>query len=162
MLIGIGGVSQAGKSSLAKQLMTHFQNVRVFSQDDFVKPANEIPKIRDRTDWELPESIDHHRLANEVEKALESEPLIIVEGLFAFNFQSLNRLYHKCLLVEIDEPTFLERRKKEIRWGEEPLWFIQHVWGSYLKHFDRPKRDHLTVSGMVPFDLDKIVAYIKD
>jgi len=56
MVIGIGGVSNAGKTTLAtrlaKQLEPH--RVKVLCQDDFAKTLAEIPLIRGHMDWETP------------------------------------------------------------------------------------------------------------
>ena len=66
MLILIGGCSRSGKSSWAQKLVWQHRlenkTAVVLCQDDFVKHIDKIPKIRDRTDWETPHSIDYERL----------------------------------------------------------------------------------------------------
>ena len=66
MVIGIGGVSRAGKTALAKRLAKHFRkeglSTDILHQDEFVYPDEEIPKVRDKVDWEHPGSIDFERL----------------------------------------------------------------------------------------------------
>jgi uridine kinase len=134
-IIGIGGVSRSGKSTLAKKLKDHFvtKRVRILDQDDFVKPENDIPKIKDRTDWEHPESIDIQSLLAEIDAA-EDQDLIIVEGLLAFHFEELRIRFDVTIFLTISKGTFLFRRHQETRWGTEPDWFIDHVWDSYLKY----------------------------
>lgn len=41
-VIGIGGVTNGGKTTLAKNLQKHLPNCSVISQDDFFKPESEI------------------------------------------------------------------------------------------------------------------------
>jgi len=150
--IGVGGVSQSGKSSLAKRIKDHFTNkkVLILSQDEFVKEEKDIPRVRDRTDWEHPDSIDIDRLLKTIWESENSFDLIIVEGILAFWFSELNKLYDHRILVSIDKETFFQRRKKETRWGEEPEWFWEHVWESHLKYGQNSNDNALRFSGEVP------------
>ena len=60
MIIGIGEVSNAGKTTLATRLKEKLSPLRisVLCQDNFARPTFEIPLINDHVDWEVPESID--------------------------------------------------------------------------------------------------------
>ena len=68
MIIAIGGISNAGKSNLAKRLSDHYQNQSsiVLCQDDFANPTNEIPKIKGHTNWEIPESLDFDKFYKKI------------------------------------------------------------------------------------------------
>jgi len=135
-IIGIGGVSRSGKSTLAKKLKDHFATKRVviLDQDDFVKPQHAIPKIHGRTDWEHPDSIDLVALLAEMDAAQANQDVIIVEGLLAFHFEELRSRYDITIFISISKDTFLFRRQQETRWGTEPDWFIAHVWDSHLTY----------------------------
>jgi len=137
LLIGIGGVSRSGKSSLARQLQEHYtsagRSCLILSQDDFVIPEGQIPKIRDRIDWEDPVSIDWPRLKRKIEEMKAFFQVIIVEGLFAFVDPALTAQYDMKFFMEISKETFLARKAVDDRWGPEPAWFIEHIWESYLK-----------------------------
>ena len=63
-IIGIGGCSRSGKSTLARRIKERFSDlcVLILDMDDFVLPKDQIPKIKDRTDWELPASVDFKKL----------------------------------------------------------------------------------------------------
>jgi uridine kinase len=130
-LIAIGGVSRSGKSSLALKLLSALPDSIVLHQDDFVKPEAQIPQINGRTDWEHPDSIDWPLWKERIDKALTKHNYVIIEGLFAFYDASINSQIHKAIYLSIDKPTFLERRRKETRWGHEPDWFIEHVWEAH-------------------------------
>jgi uridine kinase len=148
-IIGIGGASRSGKSSLAKKLKDHFASKRVMilDQDDFVKPDELLPKIQDRIDWEHPESIDLPSLLSEITKAAKTHDLVIVEGLLALYFDELLALYDQTVFLAIDKETFIFRRQQETRWGTEPKWYIEHVWISYLI-FGQYSAADITLSGV--------------
>ena len=183
MLIGIGGCSRSGKSTLAEDLTWYYRchNLRtiVLRQDDFVIKTDVIPTIKGQPDWDSPLSVDSE-LMIETYKFLKNRfDVIIIDGLFAFHNADLNRLYDKRIFVEILETTFRARRQVETRWGQEPDWFIDHVWESYLKFgiYDNrlqigdigvsitnsdQQNDYLKISGESPFELDKIITYLSE
>ena len=136
MVIGIGGCSNSGKSELAEQLNNFYiaQNVKVLCQDDFVKRRDFLTSINEHVDWELPSTIFINDYINAVKEASETYDLVICEGLFAFWFNELNELYDKRIFLELDEKIFKERKRKDLRWGKEPDWYIEHIRQSYLKY----------------------------
>lgn len=135
-VIGISGPSQSGKSTLARQLQDHLipKKVSVLDMDEYVLPEASIPKIKDRTDWEVPESVDYERMLKVIGNQELASDFIIVEGILVFAHQKLSQLFDLSILVEISKETFLERRSKETRWGDEPQWYLEHVWDSWLKY----------------------------
>jgi len=75
IIIAIGGVSSAGKSSLAVKIQTWVKpwSSIALNQNDFVKDVKEIPMIRDHIDWESPQSIDwshFHQAIIKVQQAI--------------------------------------------------------------------------------------------
>jgi nicotinamide/nicotinate riboside kinase len=167
MLIGIGGVSRSGKSTLANLLVTYFRKTGkkaiIFHQDDFVYPETEIPKVRDKTDWESPASIDHAMLFDLVEEFNSRFDVVIVDGLFAFFDPNLNALYDKRLFIKISKRSFFIRKVADNRWGYIPTWFVDHIWKSFLKYGNEKqiKGDYLNISGEDEFDMVKVEKYLK-
>lgn len=135
-VVGISGPSRSGKSTLAKQLIDSLKpkKVLILDMDDYVLPAASIPKIKDRTDWERPESVDYERMIEVIENKNSEADFIIVEGILVFAHQELSQLFDFSILVKISKETFLERRSKETRWGDEPFWYLEHIWDSWLKY----------------------------
>ena len=164
MLIGIGGVSRAGKSTLAKLLAVEFtqtdKTVAIIHQDEHVVAESQLQLIRDKRDWEYPGSIDWPSLNQVIQERLKGHEIVILEGLFAFNNQSINKLFTHKLFVEISKRTFLKRKQVDVRWGgtPEPAWYMEHIWDSYLL-YGRPKLDQsfLCINGAWRFDIVSIV-----
>jgi nicotinamide/nicotinate riboside kinase len=138
MIIGIGGCSRSGKSTLAETLTFAYRmqnkQVLVLHLDDFVKNVNEIPLINGQTDWESPVSIDFDLLNEAIQFFKNKVEVLIIEGYHFFNFEKLVAQTSVQILIEIEKETFLERRKKENRWGTEEDWYLEHVWKTWQKN----------------------------
>ncbi len=169
MVIGIGGVSRSGKTSLAfliqRLLEEHGQTAVVLSQDNFVLPENLIPKIKHRTDWECPESVDFQRYRHTILEKKKTHTYVITEGLLNFWDAETDALFDRRLFVTINKDIFLARRAEEKRWGFEPKWFIEYVWKSYLKYgktiLNQPKNGVLLLSGNTKFNEALISDFLK-
>ena len=135
LLIGIGGVSNAGKSELALRIKNHFgdHKVKVLCQDDFVLPMEEIPKINGHIDWEIPISVDYQQFRNEVVQSFKENDIVISEGLFGFYDPELNKMMDIKLFMFLDYSDFYNRKKTDFRWGIEPDWYIKHIYNSFME-----------------------------
>ncbi len=168
MIIGIGGCSRSGKTTLAADLVWYFRNQNkraiAVSQDDFVFRVGDIPLINDRTDWDTPASLNFALMYQTISYLSQYFEVIILEGNFVFTDWNLNQLFDFHLFTQISESTFRQRRAAETRWGVEPDWFISHVWDSFLKFGQPPlvETNLLVVSGEVPFELEKITSFLDD
>ena len=148
MIIGIGGISNSGKSKLAEKIKNHYsdKSVLVLCQDNFAVPTGKIPKINDHTDWEIPASIDFDRFYEKILEEISHYDIVIDEGLFVFYEQRLNQLYDKMIYLSISEETFIKRKKKDLRWGKEPEWYIKHIWENHHLYFEKiSKRKHMLI-----------------
>ncbi|REE00553.1 uridine kinase family protein [Marinoscillum furvescens] len=162
MIIGIGGVSRAGKSTLAARLADFFkrngQTTDIFCQDEYVKPKISIPKVQGVPDWERPSTIKWDKLTKDIEKS--TADIKVVEGLFSFYPASLRKMYDLKVFLEISKETFQQRKNTDQRWEEEPDWYAEHVWRSYLKYGQTKgdKGEYMILSGESEVDLLKIVS----
>jgi nicotinamide/nicotinate riboside kinase len=135
-LILIGGMSRSGKSRLAKELTATLSNAAHIDQDNFVKDQALLPLVHDRIDWEQPETIDWLALRSEVDRQFNKVKYVILEGIFAFNdFPLVERAAIRVYLT-LDKPQFLEKRSAETRWGDEPAWYLEHVWNTHHAIFN--------------------------
>lgn len=147
MIIGIGGVSRAGKTSLAMLIQNWFgkDQVKILHQDDYIQPIDKMPNINGHTDWEHPLSYDFIGLQKAIKRERKHFKIIIVEGLLVFASGQLVKLFDKCMFLKINKETFLSRKTLDNRWGEEPDWYIEHIWNS---HF---------IFGGIPYGLQNVL-----
>lgn len=164
MIIGIGGISNAGKSALAEEIKKHFpgQTVKIRCQDNFAKPTAIIPKINGHTNWEIPDSIDFDRYYNDLINEEKNYDIVIDEGLFVFFDPRFNKLYDKTIFMTLKKKTFFERKRKDFRWGPEPDWYMKHIWDShktFCKKIEMRKRAFLC-PGENPVDYQAVFNYL--
>ena len=115
------------------------KSATIIEQDQFCTPEAQLPKIRDRYDWEQPSSIDWPKLHQAIRTANQTNQVVLIEGLFVLDDKLYLNQYDLVIEMEITRDTFFERRKKETRWGHEPEWYINYVWQCYQKRILIPK-----------------------
>lgn len=140
MIIGIGGVSNSGKSSLAKKLKENLKGFRVeiIGQDDYVFSETEIPKVKGHIDWEVPASINFPAFKKALLQKSKTADIVIAEGLMVFYDEELTKSFDLSIFLEMSKKEFVERKKKDLRWGREPDWYIGHIWNSFLRYGQVP------------------------
>lgn len=156
-IIGIAGVSRAGKSELARKMAKYMRDnsydVFVLSLDDFVLPEDQIPTIRGMTDWEHPSSVDWDRVIKEI-KVCHSD-ILLIEGIFLYHEVLVPHL-NKRINITIDKDTFLQRRLSDKRWGIEPTWYLEYVWKSNCD-LNQPVDDDIIRNGKLPMDVMDLI-----
>ena len=169
MVIGIGGCSQSGKSTLSLKLKKKFENLGVktiiLDIDDFVKSTRDIPWIRFHVDWEIPDSIDFVKYERAIIQAKLDSEIVICDGFLVYHDPKIYQYFDKRLFVDVSKSVFLKRKKKNLRWGREPDWYIEYIWTCYLKY---GRVDHvnevLFLDGTKTIDIQEILgnAFKKD
>jgi len=161
--LGIGGVSQSGKTTLAKKIRKKIGDriVRIFELDQYTIDLNEMPRVHGKPDWEQPESYNFEQLRKDIELAEAVSDVIILEGIHAFYDPALTRKMDLKMVIKVPYEVFLERRQKETRWGEEPEWYYDHVWNMYLQYQNYITEDVKLISGIESFPSKKIVSGIR-
>ncbi|MCE2496191.1 MAG: hypothetical protein J4F31_06415 [Flavobacteriales bacterium] len=139
--MGIGGVSQAGKSALAGRLATACSDrtVTVLALDDFCLPESELPlwtdnEGREFPDWEHPSSVDVSRLTPAIDAAMKLSDLVIAEGILLFHHREINKRFDQRILLEVDEATYFDRRRNDLRRGTPSEAYLKHVWDAYWEN----------------------------
>lgn len=164
MIIGIGGISNTGKSKLALRIKDYYsaRKVRILCQDDYAFPKNSIPLIRNHVDWERPESIDFNYFERVVTEEIGKNDIMIIEGIFAFNKDNLNKLIEKKIFLTLESKSFLSRKCNDFRWGKEPDWYIEHIWNNHEKYCKQnvPK-EALTIAADKNIDLKEVINFIE-
>lgn len=134
MIIGVGGVSRAGKTSLAFKIREWlgYNEVSIIHQDEFIQPMELMPKIKGHIDWEHPESLDFIGLCEKVKAESEIRKFVVVEGLMVFWSEEILSLLDKKIYLKIGKEAFLSRKTLDNRWGDEPDWYIEHIWNNHF------------------------------
>ena len=169
MIIGIGGVSRAGKTSLAFRLRDCLSGLGyrcfILHQDDYVTPKAGIPRIRHKTDWEDPSSLDFARFKNLIHIAANNNDIVIVEGILIFHDVSLVEKMKKHVMVEISWETFYKRKQTDFRWETEvaPDWYLKHIWDQHHKNglLNFPSSG-MGLNGSAETDMDQLLDYISE
>jgi nicotinamide/nicotinate riboside kinase len=162
--IGIGGVSRAGKTTLSNYIQGLYSNKKslIISMDEYVHDKDKIPRIKDRIDWETPASVDYDRIKQKIEDSVKEYDLVITEGILIFYSEEVNKLFDKRIFMDIPKSLFYLRRHSDKRWGEEPKWYIDYVWESYLNYGQLKESfsDTLYISGQEDYSALMIDEYL--
>ena len=165
MVIGIGGISTAGKSKLASRLKEYFSDkkVSVLCQDNYAMPTPQIPKINGHTNWEIPESLDFDKFYHIILEEKKANNIVIAEGLFVFYEKRLLDIFDKKIFMFISKETFLERKSADFRWGKEPEWYMEYIWDSHHNYcnVDDFTQNTLILSGENHLKFNEVTAYLE-
>ncbi|MCD8539074.1 MAG: hypothetical protein LRY55_04400 [Leadbetterella sp.] len=87
---------------------------------------------------------------------------MVIDGLFAFYDSRLCDLYNKRIFVSVSKETFLQRKEEDLRWGDIPRWYFDHIWESYLLYGipDFTMQEYLRVSGEVTYNPGEIIPLV--
>jgi uridine kinase len=137
MIIGICGGSGSGKTTLLKRLATYFGDFKptVFSMDNYYLPIEEqLIDENGHVNFDLPSALDREKLiadltalknglSIEVKEyhfnappgknvliTLDPAPIIIVEGLFLFEYDEVKTLLDYSIFMDVDPDVQLDRR----------------------------------------------------
>jgi Uridine kinase len=162
MIIAIGGVSRAGKSSLAKEIVSLYPqfDIDVLCLDDFVIGKECMPVIKSHLDWEIPQMYDFKLFCEAVLESEKQHDIVIAEGILVFQ-ESMLHLFDKKIFLRITKDTFSSLKQLDTRWGAEPDWYVDYIWTSYHKH-GIPKFDetYLIIDNDNGHDVDAIVLFL--
>ncbi|XP_074935441.1 nicotinamide riboside kinase 1 isoform X2 [Phalacrocorax aristotelis] len=166
LIIGIGGVTNGGKTTLAGKLKKMLPNCDIISQDDFFKPESEVEtdehgfKLYDVLDAlymdEMVKSI-HNWMKNPASSGVLTEELrntcdnlkntddvfiLIVEGFLLYNYEPLNELWNRRYFLTLPYEECKRRRSARVyQPADTPGYFDGHVWPMYLKYKNELEED---------------------
>ncbi|XP_048050955.1 nicotinamide riboside kinase 1-like [Megalobrama amblycephala] len=157
VIIGIGGTTNGGKTTLSKSLQELLCNSCVISQDSFFKDDSVVPTdINGFKQYDSLDALHMDRMMGDIGswqedpehfmtsrgfavKSTASEPpnvfVLIVEGFLIFNHRHLNSLFNKKYFLQIPYETCKERRSSRVYVPPDPPgYFDGYVWPMYLKN----------------------------
>ena len=137
MIIGICGGSGSGKTTLLKRLAAFYGELQptIFSMDNYYLPIGEqFLDENGEVNFDLPTALDKERLVRDLQDlkegksvevkeyhfnappnksvliTLDPSTIIIVEGLFLFQYEEVNKLLDFSIFVDVDPMVQLDRR----------------------------------------------------
>nr|XP_040051744.1 gamma-glutamyl hydrolase isoform X3 [Gasterosteus aculeatus aculeatus] len=177
VVVGVGGTTNGGKSTLSKSLHLQIPNSCLIAQDSYFKEECVVPvdsngfKQYDKLDalhmdammdevnsWRRdPEACLRRRGLNPAHatpSADEAVHVLIVEGFLIFNHRPLNEIFCKRYFMEIPYDVCKRRRSSRVYTPPDPPgYFDGHVWPMYLKNrqeMESMESDILFLDGLKP------------
>ncbi|KAM9262012.1 carnosine N-methyltransferase [Morus bassanus] len=166
LIIGLGGVTNGGKTTLAEKLKKMLPNCDIISQDDFFKPESEVEtdergfKLYDVLDAlymdEMVKTIRNWMKNPASSDVVTEEPqntcdnlkntndvyILIVEGFLLYNYEPLNELWNRRYFLTLPYEECKRRRSTRVyQPADTPGYFDGHVWPMYLKYKNELEED---------------------
>uniref|UniRef100_H3C6S0 Nicotinamide riboside kinase 1 n=1 Tax=Tetraodon nigroviridis TaxID=99883 RepID=H3C6S0_TETNG len=152
IIVGVGGITNGGKSTLSQSLRQQIPNSCIIAQDSYFKEESVVPEdSRGFKQYDTLDALHMDAMMSDVEswrrdpewflrqRGLEPtrDPLfvLIVEGFLIFNHRPLNALIDKRYFMEVPYDVCKRRRSSRVYSPPDPPgYFDGHVWPMYLKN----------------------------
>uniref|UniRef100_A0A3B3C0D8 Muscle-specific beta 1 integrin binding protein n=1 Tax=Oryzias melastigma TaxID=30732 RepID=A0A3B3C0D8_ORYME len=155
-ILGIGGVTNGGKTTLTNKLIKTLPNCCVVHQDDFFKVLITALDMEAMTNtikgWmENPVKFARsHGVSLSPVPAVASDKeqihILIVEGFLLYNYAPLLDVFDKCYYIAIPYEDCKRRRStRQYTVPDPPGLFDGHVWPMYLKHRQQMEESGLNI-----------------
>ena len=160
IIVGIGGISRSGKSSVSRALVKAIPNSIYVRQDSYLTHPKSVmdPKYGQILNWEDVNSYDLPKLVKNIVE-LRSHWIskttvlttIIVEGFLIFANEDLAMLFNKSVLIDIPMDVAFQRRMATKKMSDNikfAQYYSEHyIWDSFKKFNQFIPKDTLVIDG---------------
>ena len=152
IVLGIGGVSRSGKSSLTKRICEEFSipTNNVFNVDDYlISPIITFdPKINETiNDWDHKDAYDTTKMEIEAlnrieflrkDTSIDKTEIVILEGWLLFSLENLISSCDLKFMIQIDQEEAFNRRISSKKIGNKPelfrFYFDEYLWKRFTEY----------------------------
>jgi len=146
LIVGISGVSCGGKTTMANALSDWLGDKfgDVISQDDYYRPASELPinPFTKIPEFDEPESLRMDRIVEDIKKWKDKEleegeeaKVLVVEGTMIFTELEICLMCDLRYQIHVDFQTAEYRRSlRNYKIPDPPLVVAKNIWPKYIKH----------------------------
>lgn len=136
LVIGLGGGTNSGKTTICRRIQENIPDCFVFNQDKYFKTEEEAKLSFPDTDinWETCAALKMDNLVADVKKEMTKDhSVIIVEGHLVLNFPALIELFDETIFITLSYGLAHERRlTRTYDPPDGPGYFENVVWPGYL------------------------------
>jgi nicotinamide/nicotinate riboside kinase len=142
-VIGLGGVTCSGKTTmsdqLSKYLSSQYNNVRVIDLDSYARDENDpkhihLPELNHK-DWESLTSLHVDRFISDIKSIINNNHnnVLIIEGFLIYSIDELKSIFNLSYYFDLNFDECRKRRnRRTYNPPDPPNYFDKHVWPSYL------------------------------
>ncbi|KAL4623179.1 nicotinamide riboside kinase 1 isoform X2 [Arapaima gigas] len=159
LIIGIGGITNGGKSTLARSLHEHIANSYIIAQDTFFKDDSFVAvDSRGFKQYDVLDALNMDKMMNKIQtwqkdpvsflashglraqsprglETLKDVYVLIIEGFLIYNYRPFNEIIDKKYFLHIPYDICKARRCSRTYNPPDPSgYFDGHVWPMYLKN----------------------------
>uniref|UniRef100_A0A8C4QT25 Nicotinamide riboside kinase 2 n=1 Tax=Eptatretus burgeri TaxID=7764 RepID=A0A8C4QT25_EPTBU len=116
LVVGIGGVTNGGKTTLAQRLLSAFPRCRIIHQDTFFKPQEQVTIGEDGfCQYDVLNALDMDAMVNEIQRWMNTEDmerprLLIVEGFLLYTYLPLVTVFDRRYFIQVPYEESKRRR----------------------------------------------------
>ncbi|XP_063979873.1 nicotinamide riboside kinase 1 [Diachasmimorpha longicaudata] len=166
MVIGIGGATCSGKTTLATRLHEKLKNSILMNQDTYFRPKDDprhvhIPELNHHN-WDILDSLDIEKMHSDILEILSSQEdddnrgeirLLIMDGFLLFNYKPIYDLCDLRYFLDLSRELCEQRRSRRVYDPPDvPGYFEAVVWPEYLRYKREIEDNEQVMRGIIFLD----------